>query len=530
MSSLRLAASAVALVSLVPCAFAQSFERIDVSSAGVPSNIPAFDAAMSADGRFVAFSTRASNLVAGDVANSPDVFLRDRQLGTTTRIYSGPVTSFGDWYVRFSADGTKIGIEWQSWETPGPRLVYNRVTQTTQPISTVFASFNVDGLSADGAFAAVTLAQTPKTVYRIQVATGTSLPCSVDLQDYVVAGSRSSISGNGRYVCFSSTNNGIVANDTNQKEDVFVRDFQTGTTVCVSVDPTGLPSNGTSKEAKISADGRYVVFVSDATNIVAGDTSISVDMFVRDLLLGTTRYASLDNAQAQFASGPSGAFLSADGGAVVFVSTEQVSPSDSLTFTWDVFHRDLQRNITRAISPGSPTFGRDCVTRGISADGRKVLTMTSQPTTVGADGPGCYLFDLGAPCSVTTYCTANVNSTGHAATISVQGEPSRLVDNLVISASGMPSDAIALLYSGNGSVVPGTPFGLGRQCVGGTFVRHGVLHAVAGHVADAQSLNSSEYSAVYAGDTRYYQVLYRDPAAGGSAFNTTNAAAITFCW
>jgi Tol biopolymer transport system component len=93
-----------------------------------------------------------------------------------------------------------------------------------------------------------------------------------------------SISAHGRYVAFVSDATNLVANDTNGVADVFVRDRQAGTTRRVSISSAGIQGNGDSDAESISADGRYVAFMSGANNLVANDTNHTVDIFVRGLL------------------------------------------------------------------------------------------------------------------------------------------------------------------------------------------------------------------------------------------------------
>ena len=110
---------------------------------------------------------------------------------------------------------------------------------------------------------------------------------------------RASISADGRFVAFDSSATNLVAGDTNGVDDVFVHDRQTGTTERVSVDSAGAQGNGSSHEASISADGRFVAFGSSATNLVAGDTNGVVDVFVHDRQTGITERVSVDSAGTQ---------------------------------------------------------------------------------------------------------------------------------------------------------------------------------------------------------------------------------------
>src|ERR1022692_3473934 len=94
------------------------------------------------------------------------------------------------------------------------------------------------------------------------------------------------ISTNGRFALFESSASDLVANDTNNASDIFVRDMINGTTTLASVSPTGGSANGTSRGSVLTADGRYVAFVSAATNLVSVDTNNIADVFVRDLSAG----------------------------------------------------------------------------------------------------------------------------------------------------------------------------------------------------------------------------------------------------
>jgi Tol biopolymer transport system component len=89
------------------------------------------------------------------------------------------------------------------------------------------------------------------------------------------------ISGSVRFVAFASDASNLVPGDTNGASDIFVHDRQTATTTRVSLGVRGAQSNEISSEPALSADGRYVAFASDASNLVPGDTNRSSDVFVR---------------------------------------------------------------------------------------------------------------------------------------------------------------------------------------------------------------------------------------------------------
>jgi Tol biopolymer transport system component len=103
----------------------------------------------------------------------------------------------------------------------------------------------------------------------------------------------------GRFVAFDSAASNIVPGDTNNSFDIFVRDTLTNTTTRVSVDSAGNQGNTSSGNPSISADGRFVAFISNASNIVPGDTNDETDIFVRDRLTNTTTRLSVDSAGNQ---------------------------------------------------------------------------------------------------------------------------------------------------------------------------------------------------------------------------------------
>jgi len=107
------------------------------------------------------------------------------------------------------------------------------------------------------------------------------------------------LSGDGRYLAFSSPAYNLVESDTNGAADMFVRDRQTGDLIRVSVNSAGVQGNANSASGMISADGRYVAFVSSATNLVAGDTNGTADLFVHDLQTGQTTRVNLGSTGQQ---------------------------------------------------------------------------------------------------------------------------------------------------------------------------------------------------------------------------------------
>jgi hypothetical protein len=138
------------------------------------------------------------------------------------------------------------------------------------------------------------------------------------------------ISADGRWVAFDSSASNLVPGDTNDTSDVFMHDRQAGTTTRISVGTGGVEGNGVSHSPKISADGRWVVFDSVASTLVAADTNHVLDVFVHDRLAGTTTRVSVGNGGAQGDSDSRASAISADGRWVAFGSlATNLVPGDS---------------------------------------------------------------------------------------------------------------------------------------------------------------------------------------------------------
>jgi Tol biopolymer transport system component len=161
------------------------------------------------------------------------------------------------------------------------------------------------------------------------------------------------LSDDGRYVAFSSTASNLVGGDTNHLQDVFVRDRQAGTTERVSVATGGEQANERSLSSVISADGRYVLFQSFASNLVAGDTNGVGDVFMRDRATGTTTRVSVSNVGEQGNGISSSPAVSDDGRYVAFASYASNLVVGDTNGVTDVFVRDMQTGTTTRASVAS---------------------------------------------------------------------------------------------------------------------------------------------------------------------------------
>ncbi len=183
-----------------------------------------------------------------------------------------------------------------------------------------------------------------------------------------------SLDGDGGVAAFASFAADLVTNDFNQDSDVFVRDLVGGDTLLVSVGLDGNSGSGGSYSPVISSDGRYVVFVSTATNLVAGDINLGSDVFRRDLVTRTTQIVSVNSNNVSLGNGGcSSPVISQDGRYVAFICQTNVQTSQLALF-W----RDLNSGLTRLISANATNRPIS-----ISNDGQRVAYLDNTPPTFG---------------------------------------------------------------------------------------------------------------------------------------------------
>jgi Tol biopolymer transport system component len=197
---------------------------------------------------------------------------------------------------------------------------------------------------------------------------------------------RPALTPDGRFLVFESKATNIAPGDTNNKQDIFRKDLQTGEVIIVSVDSTGVQANGDSFRPSVSPDGRFVAFESAATNLVTlGEGNGAIDIYVRDIDANTTVRASLTSAGAE---GPADSLrpdISADGRYVVFDTISPLSPVDGGVDS-DVFVRDLQLNTTTLVSvnAGGGDAAGDSQRAVISDDGTLIAFDSTSSTILPA--------------------------------------------------------------------------------------------------------------------------------------------------
>jgi len=212
-----------------------------------------------------------------------------------------------------------------------------------------------------------------------------------------VCGEGPQVSGNARFVAFACSATNLVRGDTNGVADIFVRDRQAATTQRVNLGPGGAQANAASFLNSISPDARYVVFTTTASNLVAGDTNGVADVFLRDRRTGVTERISLRNGGGQANGASRRGFVSGDGRYVVFTSEATNVVVGDTNGVADVFVRDRVARTTERLSvnPSGVQGNRASDASGISADGRYVALVSAATNLISGDAnPGADAFVL----------------------------------------------------------------------------------------------------------------------------------------
>ncbi len=388
--------------------------RVSVASDGVQANGDSGAGGISADGRFVAFASSASNLVTGDTNNASDVFVHDRQTGATTRVSvasDGTQANGGSGGGGISADGRFVAFVSDAsnlvagdTNNASDIFVHDRQTRATTRVSlasdgTQSSAASVGpAISADGRYVAFAFTSAASCcdpfapfvpahndVFVHDRQTGATTPVrGVGWSDFAA------ISANGRYVAFTSgaictfyISEGFLCS-TEDPDNVFVHDRETGATTRVSVASDGSRGNSHSRFPAISADGRFVAFTSYADNLVPGDTNGRPDIFAHDQATGLTTRIGV--TVERWDEPPA---IGADGRFVVFVDGDQDG----------MFVHDRETGVTTQVdvaTDGTPRNGNSW-SPAISTDGRFIAFTSYADNLVPGDtnaSPDIFVHDL----------------------------------------------------------------------------------------------------------------------------------------
>jgi WD40-like Beta Propeller Repeat len=411
------ALSAFLVLGAAPAMAAPTTDRASLSTANVQGNGSSLGSSISKDGKIVAFESQASNLVANDLNGAQDIFVRNRPSGKTSRVSkrsnggeangssSGPHLSETGRFVAFTSSATNlVGLDGNS---ASDVFVHDRVSKKTKRVSTRSngAEANSDsvlqGISADGryvvfySFASNLVAGDSNGAIDVFVKDRKSGKTKrVSRRTNGAQGNSpshySAISPNGRYVAFASDATNLVPNDSNGTTDVFVHDRKSKKTVRASIASNGAQSNGTSFWPDVANNGS-VAFPSVASNLVSNDTNAAWDVFLHNLGTRKTRRVSVSSAGIQANGHSSIAFgpprISADGKRIAFDSFASNLVAGDTNGAQDAFLHNRANQTTRRVSvrfDGTQGNNTAFVT-DISSGGRFVTFLSNATNLVGGD-------------------------------------------------------------------------------------------------------------------------------------------------
>ncbi len=395
--------------------------RVSVDSAGVQgiSGSGLYLMGISADGRHVAFGSDSSNLVPGDTNPDSDVFVHDRDIDrngvfdepgavATVRVSvssAGAQANGHSWSPSISADGRFV-----AFETYSSNLAPTPANSRSRDIFVHDRDFDGNGVFDE-----------PSGFATVRV--------SVNAAGVAGAGAsyHPSICADGRYVAFESYATNLAPGSSNANLKIFVHDRDADgngqfdesggiATTQVDVGPTGVPADAWSFHPSISADGRRVVFGSDATNLAPADLNGARDVFVRDLSSGMTTRVSVDSAGIEGNGASQKPAMSGDGEWVAFTSTASNLVSGDTNSSEDIFLHELQTGLTTRVSANGPVEGNGAsLYPAVDAEGRHIAYSSHASNLVPGDTNGVvdvFVFDVN-PVRVTSVVPASGSEAGN---------------------------------------------------------------------------------------------------------------------
>jgi hypothetical protein len=336
------------------------------------------------------------------------------------------------------------------------------------------------------------------------------------------------MSADGRFIVFASTSTNLVAGDTNGKRDIFLRDRLSNTTSLLSVGLGGAAANDDSFHPHVSNDGRFVAFDSAASDLVTGDLAARPDVFVRDLVAGTTTRVSVGLGGVELNNTSGISSISAHGEYVAFHSiannhgfAEGLAPWDTDIFLFHVPTGALSFESVNSSGALAAVFG---VARGVSPHGRSIV-FSSYATNLGSFLDTNNYVDVfvrdAFPSKIQPYCTAKTSSNGCVASMSAEGVASTsAAAPFLVRATHVNNQKPGLIFYGYGQ--SSTPFQGGTMCVALPHTRTLIQYS-AGDPDPATNctgvltvdfdavIQSGSDPLLVPGATVYCQAWYRDP-------------------
>lgn len=395
-----------------------AIERVSVSTDGIGANSDSFVPDISGDGRYVAYSSFATNLVPGDDNNAPDIFIHDRRTNATEIISVDnnrdegnsssfdPAISDNGRFVTFYSSASDLAPNDANGDSQDI-FIHDRKSDTTEIISVASDGNGGDGISfspeisADGRYVVYFSDSTNLVsgdgngtfdifLYDRKKGSTERVSVSPDGEEANDASIEPDISADGRYVIYSSVASNLAPGDDNNDLDAFIFDRKKGTTELISAAPDGTAGNGGSVAFGVSANGRYVGFYSLASDLAPGDDNNAIDVFVRDRKLGTTERVSVSSDGIEGDRDSISATISDDGRFVAFFSdATNLVPGDDNNVS-DVFVHERKKDTTTLLSraiDGTPGNNAS-VESAISGNGKYVVYSSGASNLVPGDDNG----------------------------------------------------------------------------------------------------------------------------------------------
>ena len=393
--------------------------RASVSSTGAALNAPSSGAKLSGDGRFVLFETNATNVVGTSTAGITHVYVRDIVAGTTERISvssAGGEANASSGAGSVSADGRFVAFE---------SSASNLVSGDTGGFVDVFL-----------------MDRSTHTVSRVSETSG-GTGANGDSFDPAV-------SADGSFVAFATNSTNLTSGDTNSVADVLIWNRSTRQSTRLSVSTAGAQSNGRSAAPAISQDGALVAFESDATNLVAGDTNAATDVFVRDRTANQTVRVSVSSTGTNSDGASFGSTIGGDGRLVGFASDATNLVAGAGNHVRGIYIRDrttsqtTRADITSTSSPAdAPSDAPKLATNG------KAVVFQSASTNLTPAGV-CHTTDIYARDLVaapTTWKTGVAYAVGVLVTYAPNGHTYQCIQAHTSQADRAPPNVPALWQS-----------------------------------------------------------------------------------
>lgn len=292
-------------------------QLISENAMGIPAIGNSRNPSVSGNGVWISFESNAYNLISNDNNGQYDIYVKNRNTGSIERVSTtndGAESSGYSFDSSISGDGRFVAFistatEFDSADQNGTQDVYVKDRMTNRIVR---ASANATGASADS------FSQSPK------------------------------MSSSGQFVTFSSAATNLVAGDDNNQGDIFVKNLGTGESKLASANASGIIGNQQSFRSSISADGRFVIFESDATNLISGDTNDRTDIYRKDMLTGAIERVSTASDGSQANDDSYNATVSDDGRFVLFVSQATNLGVNNAQQLLTLFRKDM---LTGTIQP-----------------------------------------------------------------------------------------------------------------------------------------------------------------------------------